>query len=172
MNKTSWQLTGVLSGSLAALVGLIYIIYYRDPSRGSGATYLPALNATFNVLTSFFIIRGLLAIHRGNTESHRHSMMAAFATSTLFLIGYIVYHLTQGETPFPGQGFVRTVYFFILISHIVLSAFTLPLVMTTFYFALAGNFPWHKRLARFTYPVWLYVSITGVVIFAFLKAYT
>jgi putative membrane protein len=172
MKKTTWQLTGILSGSMAALAGLIYIIYYRDPTRGPGAAYLPAMNASFNALTSFFIIRGLMAIHQGNRERHRHSMLAAFAFSTLFLLGYIVYHMTQGETPFPGHGWVRPLYFFILISHIVLSAFTLPMVLSTFYFALSGNFVWHKRLARITYPVWLYVSLTGVVIFAFLKIYT
>jgi len=171
MNKTVSQIAGIVLGSSAALGGLIYIIYFRDPSRSSGFGFLPAVNATCNAITTFFILRGLMAIHRGDTESHRHSMLTAFASSTLFLMGYVTYHLAQGETSFPGQGWVRPLYFTILISHIVLSAVTLPMVLTTFYFALAGKFDWHKRLSRITYPIWLYVSVTGVVIFVFLKVY-
>jgi putative membrane protein len=99
-------------------------------------------------------------------------MLGAFASSTLFLVGYVVYHIYHGDSRFPGQGWIRPVYFTILISHIVLSAAALPLVLTTFYLALTRRLEAHKKAARITYPIWLYVSVTGVTIFFLLRAYS
>ena len=160
--------------SAAALGFLFYLIYGRTSSGGyaGSVAFLPALNAACNAVTTVLIVWGLMAIGRGDREAHRRRMLGAFATSTLFLIGYIVYHSLHGETKFPGQGFVRPVYFTILISHIVLSAIALPMILTTFWFALSNQLTRHVRLARWTYPIWLYVSITGVVIFFMLRAYT
>jgi putative membrane protein len=160
--------------SAAALGFLFYLIYGRESSGAySGSVaFLPALNAACNAVTTVLIVLGLAAIGRGDKETHRRRMLSAFATSALFLIGYIVYHAVHGETKFPGQGFVRPLYFTILISHIVLSAIALPLILTTFWFALSNQLLRHVRLARWTYPIWLYVSITGVVIFFMLRSYT
>jgi putative membrane protein len=160
--------------SALALGFLFYLIYGRDSAGGyaGSVAFLPALKAACNALTTLLIVLGLQAIVRGDREAHRRRMLSAFATSTLFLIGYIVYHSLHGETKFPGQGFVRPVYFFILISHIVLSAVALPMILTTFWFALSNQLVRHVKLARWTYPIWLYVSVTGVVIFFMLRAYT
>ena len=98
-------------------------------------------------------------------------MLLAFAFSSLFLISYIVNDALHGDTIFPGYGAVRTLYLSILASHIILSVVALPMVLTTFFFSLTGRFTMHRRIARFTFPIWLYVSITGVVVFVFLKAY-
>jgi putative membrane protein len=160
--------------SAAALGFLFYLIYGREPGGAYAGTlgFLPALNAACNAVTALLIVLGLSAIVRGDREAHRRRMLSAFATSSLFLVGYILYHSLHGDTKFPGQGAVRTVYFTILISHILLSAVVLPMILGTFWFALSGQFVRHVRLARWTYPIWLYVSITGVVIFFVLKAYT
>jgi putative membrane protein len=98
-------------------------------------------------------------------------MLSAFGFSSLFLVSYIVNHALHGDTRFPGHGTIRTVYLSILASHIFLSVVALPLVLITFFFSLTGRFPTHKRIARFTFPIWLYVSVTGVIVFALLQAY-
>ena len=98
-------------------------------------------------------------------------MLLAFGFSSLFLISYIVNHAVRGDTHFPGQGAVRAVYLSVLASHVSLSVVAVPLVLTTFFFSLSGQFAMHRRVARFTLPIWLYVSITGVIVFAFLKVY-
>lgn len=163
---------GVISA--LALGALFYLIYGREASgEYSGSVeFLPALNAACNAITTVLIVLGLRAIRRDDREAHRRHMLSAFATSTLFLVGYIVYHAVHGETLFPGQGWIRPVYFFILISHIVLSMAALPMVLGTFWLALTRRFAKHRALAKWTYPIWLYVSVTGVVIFFVLKAYT
>ena len=99
-------------------------------------------------------------------------MITAFVFSSLFLITYIINHALHGDTLYQGQGPLRTVYFSILISHIVLCTVALPMVLITFFFSLTGRFPQHKKIARFTLPIWLYVSVTGVLVFAILRAYT
>jgi putative membrane protein len=160
--------------SSLALGFLFYLIYGRESSGkyAGSVAFLPALNAACNATTTVLILLGLRAIRRDDREGHRRMMLGAFATSTLFLIGYIVYHSVHGDTKFPGQGWIRPTYFFILITHIVLSAVALPMILGTFWLALTRRFERHRRLARWTYPIWLYVSITGVVIFMVLKAYT
>jgi putative membrane protein len=160
--------------SALALGALFYLIYGRESTGeyAGSVVFLPAVNAACNAITTILIVLGLRAIRRGDREGHRRHMLAAFATSTLFLIGYIVYHSVHGDTKFPGQGWVRPAYFFVLISHIVLSMIALPMVLGTFWLGLTRRFERHRKLARWTYPVWLYVSVTGVVIFFVLRAYT
>jgi putative membrane protein len=114
---------------------------------------------------------GLYFIKNGNRKAHRTSMLLALAFSSAFLISYIVNHALHGDTIFPGNGSVRTLYLSILASHVILSIVALPMVLTTFFFSLTGRFAMHRRIARFTFPIWLYVSITGVVVFVFLRAY-
>ena len=98
-------------------------------------------------------------------------MLGALGASAVFLVSYIVYHSVHGDTKFAGQGAIRPLYFFILISHIALSAVVLPLIFSSFFFSLSGRFPQHKKISRYTMPVWLYVSVTGVLVFALLRAY-
>jgi putative membrane protein len=165
---------GIALVSSLALGFLFYIIYGRESSGeyAGSVAFLPAMNAACNAMTTVLIVLGLRAIRRDDREAHRRHMLSAFATSTLFLIGYIVYHSVHGDTKFPGQGWIRPAYFFILISHIVLSMAALPMVLGTFWLALTRRFAKHRALARWTYPIWLYVSATGVVIFFVLRAYT
>ena len=129
---------------------------------------LPAVNATLNGLAAILLMTGFIMIRHGKREAHKRCMLAALATSGLFLISYVVYHANAGSRPFVGQGAVRVVYFGILITHVVLAAAILPLALMTAARGLTGQFDRHVRLARWTLPIWLYVSVTGVVIYLML----
>jgi uncharacterized membrane protein YozB (DUF420 family) len=129
---------------------------------------LPAVNATLNATSTVLLVIGWWFIHHGDIRRHRACMLAAFATSGLFLTSYLIYHANVGSVPFRGQGAVRTVYLSILITHIVLAAAILPLALITLSRALARRFDRHRAIARWTLPIWLYVSVTGVVIYLML----
>lgn len=129
---------------------------------------LPALNATLNGLAAIFLTIGYVQIRRGRRDVHKRFMLAALVTSALFLVSYVIYHLNVGSRPFPGQGVIRVIYFAILITHVVLAAATLPLALVTAARGLKGQYSRHVRIARWTLPIWLYVSVTGVVIYLML----
>lgn len=131
-------------------------------------TDLPALNATLNGIAGAFLLLGFYFIRRGQIERHRRSMLAAFATSTLFLISYVIYHANVGSRPFTGVGPIRTVYLTILITHIVLAAAIVPMAMLTLGRGLVRDDARHRRIAKITWPIWMYVSVTGVVIYLML----
>jgi uncharacterized membrane protein YozB (DUF420 family) len=133
---------------------------------------LPAVNASLNALSTVWLVTGWFFIRRREIERHRFCMLAAFVTSTLFLTSYLVYHANVGSVPFRGQGAIRTIYFAILVSHIVLAAVILPLALMTLSRALTRRFDRHRRIARWTLPIWLYVSVTGVVIYLMLYQLT
>ena len=165
-------------GAIVAISGLavsflLWLLYVHHASAGFAGRwmFLPALNALLNGLCAMALGVGLYFIKHRNKEAHRTSMLLAFAFSSVFLVSYIVNHAMHGDTIFPGHGLVRTLYLSILASHIILSILALPMVLTTFFFSLTGRFAMHRRIARWTFPIWLYVSITGVVVFVFLKAY-
>ena len=163
----------ILNGcfSLAAVSFLFWLLYARSGPGGTSLEFLPAVNAGLNASTSAFLIRGWLAIRAGNRPLHAFCQKSAFVFSALFLVCYIIYHAVHGDTHFTGQGFIRPVYFSILISHVILSIVALPMVLTSFFFALTARFEAHRKLARVTLPIWLYVSITGVLVFLLLRAY-
>ena len=129
---------------------------------------LPTLNAALNSASAFFLTIGYLMIRQRRIDAHRACMLAAFATSGLFLVSYVIYHVNVGSVPFTGQGALRTVYFIILVSHVCLATLILPLAVVTLSRALRGQFDRHARLARWTLPLWLYVSATGVVVYLML----
>ena len=129
---------------------------------------LPAVNATLNGLAAIFLTTGYVLIRRGRRELHKRCMLAALTTSALFLVSYVIYHANTGSRPFPGQGVIRVVYFAILITHVVLAIVILPLALTTAARGLTAQYDRHVRLARWTLPLWLYVSVTGVVIYLML----
>lgn len=131
-------------------------------------TDLPALNATLNGIAGAFLLLGFYFIRRGQIERHRRSMLAAFATSTLFLISYVIYHANVGSRPFTGVGPIRLVYFTILITHIILAMAIVPLVLMTVRYAFTNRFTQHRRIARWTWPLWMYVSVTGVIVYVML----
>jgi uncharacterized membrane protein YozB (DUF420 family) len=126
---------------------------------------LAPLNSILNSIAAVLLISGFYCIRRRWVRAHRACMIAAFAVSTAFFISYCIYHYEVGDVRFQGQGWIRPVYFSILISHIVLAAAIVPLALITITRALRGNFPKHRRIARWTLPIWLYVSITGVVVY-------
>jgi putative membrane protein len=163
----------ILVVSALALLGLFGVIYGhgRATEVPAWVAWLPALNALLNGTSAVFICLAVLAIRRRDVVAHSRRMLAALGASTLFLVSYITYHAVHGDTPFGGQGLVRPFYFAILISHIVLSGVALPLVFTSLFFSLSGRFPRHKKIARYAFPIWLYVSVTGVLVFAMLRAY-
>jgi uncharacterized membrane protein YozB (DUF420 family) len=129
---------------------------------------LPALNATLNGLSAILLTTGYILIRRGRRDLHKRCMLAALTTSALFLVSYVIYHLNTGSRPFPGQGAIRVAYFVILITHVILAAAILPLALTTTARGLLDQYDRHVRIARWTLPLWLYVSVTGVVIYLML----
>ena len=129
---------------------------------------LPTLNATLNGISAVFLLAGYTMIRQRRIDAHRMCMLGAFGTSVLFLVSYLVYHYNVGSIAFTGQGVIRVVYFSILISHIVLAVLILPLAIVTLSHALRMRFDRHRRIARWTLPVWLYVSVTGVVVYLML----
>jgi len=129
---------------------------------------LPALNATLNGVSAILLATGYVFIRQRRIAQHRFCMLSAFVTSSLFLISYLIYHAHIGSRPFTGQGAVRYVYFTILISHVVLAAVILPMALITLSRALKRKFPRHKAIARWTLPLWLYVSVTGVIVYLML----
>ena len=131
-------------------------------------TDLPALNALLNATSAVLLVAGYAMIRRGRSDAHRRCMLAACGTSALFLISYVIYHLNVGSVPFTGQGGIRVFYFAVLISHIILAALIGPLVIVTLAHALRARFDRHRRIARWTLPLWLYVSVTGIIVYVML----
>jgi len=152
-------------------VAFIAYILRRDasPTGAVDLSFVPALNALFNALSATCLVLGYLAIRRRAVQVHRFCMVTAFALSAVFLVGYLAYHYVHGDTRYAGTGAARTVYLLVLASHIVLSITVVPGALTAFYFALTRQFERHRRLNRVFLPVWLYVSVTGVVIFFMLR---
>lgn len=129
---------------------------------------LPAVNAALNALSGMLLLAAFGFIRSGRIDAHRRLMLAAFATSALFLISYLVYHAQVGSVPFTRQGVVRPLYFTILITHVVLAAAVVPLAIVTLTRGLRGRYAQHRRIARWTFPIWLYVSATGVLVYVLL----
>ena len=129
---------------------------------------LPHLNAILNATSGLLLVTGYLFIRRRKVIAHRNCLVAALVASTLFLVSYLTYHYYYGSTRFAGQGLVRSVYFMILISHTILAAVIVPFVGVTLYRAARGQFARHMRIARWTFPMWLYVSVTGVIVYLML----
>lgn len=126
---------------------------------------LPAVNATLNATATVLLIYGYRLIRAGKREAHKKAMLAAFATSVVFLICYLIYHAQVGSVPFQKQGAIRTVYFAILITHVILAAFVPVLAGVTLWRAFREQFARHRKIARWTFPIWLYVSVTGVIVY-------
>lgn len=166
-DRTFYVFNAALS---TAAVGFIAFILLRGRSAGGpDLSFMPAVNATFNALSSLCLVLGYVAIRRRKIAVHRLLMVTAFACSSLFLVGYLSYHYVHGDTKFSGVGVLRLVYFGLLISHILLSLSVVPLALTSFYFAFTRSFARHRRLNRVFLPIWLYVSVTGVLIFFMLR---
>ena len=134
-------------------------------------SFLPPIYATINGITAVVLVAAVLAIKKGNRKVHERLMTFAIALSLAFLVMYVAYHMTSDSTKFGGEGWIKYVYFFILISHILLSIAVIPLVLFTYVRALAAKFDQHKKLAKITFPIWLYVAVTGVVVYLMIAPY-
>ena len=164
---------GIMIASGLVLIFLFWLLYFRDGAEvvPVWVSQLPSLNAFFNSVATVFLIMAFVQIKKRRFALHMKYNLAAFVASAFFLISYVLYHNFVGHNPFPGEGWIRPVYFFILISHIILSVAVVPLILSSFFFAFAGKFTTHRKISKFTFPIWIYVSITGVVIFFILNAY-
>ena len=156
--------------SVVALLVLATLMLGRGPAGGVGPNVaaLPTVNALLNATSAVLLTAGYVFIRRRRVAAHRACMLGAFAVSVLFLICYVVYHAHAGSRPFTGQGWIRPVYFILLVSHVLLAAIIVPLALTTIFRGLSAEFDRHKRIARFTLPIWFYVSVTGVVVYLLL----
>lgn len=162
--KTIIALSVLIPLAVAALFGMPKI-------KGYDTSFLPPIYAAINGLTALLLITGVVAIKRRKQLLHETLMKVCIGLSALFLILYLAYHITSESTAFGGEGAVRYVYFFILITHILLSIGVIPLVLFTFVRALRGDFKRHRKLARYTFPVWLYVAVTGVIVYLMISPY-
>jgi putative membrane protein len=131
-------------------------------------TDLPALNATLNAISTVLLVTGYIFIRRGDRRRHRACMLAALTTSAMFLTSYVIYHAQVGSVPFKGTGWIRTLYFAVLVPHVILAAAIVPPVLITVSRALSAKYDKHRRIARWTLPLWLYVSVTGVIVYLML----
>ncbi len=152
--------------TLTAMSFLVWLVYFRQGDGSvSGAAGPPLLNAILNSTSAVLISFGLWAIRQHKRTLHMRLMLAAVASSALFLVNYIYYHYSQGDTHFLGQGLVRPVYFSVLISHVLLSIVTFPMILTSVYLGLSNRLVAHRRLSRWTWAGWMYVSLTGVLVY-------
>ncbi len=167
-DRSFWIFNALVSS--AAVGFLAWLLLVRE---GGGVdadlSFMPGVNAGLNATSATLLLAGLIAIRNGRREIHKRLMVSAFAASAVFLVGYVLYHYAHGDTSYQGQGAIRIVYFAVLISHVLLSIVMLPMILTTFFLAAKERFAAHKRLARWTLPIWLYVSVTGVVIYFMLR---
>ncbi|MDH4469028.1 MAG: DUF420 domain-containing protein [Bacteriovoracaceae bacterium] len=171
----------ILLFSVLALSGLVWLVYFSHgflaPSSSESGwwEFIPFFNACMNLTAAACILLGIRSIKRRSQgqiyiDRHKRWMKLAFVSSSLFLVGYLIYHSFHGDSKFQGVGIMRPIYFFILISHILLSTIVFPMVLLSFYWGISNRIAQHKKLAKWTYPLWFYVSLTGVLIFVLLKS--
>lgn len=164
------RLIGVLAIAIPVVVAVLLGIRQKV-DLGAWTKALPHLNGIINSLTTILLLAGYYQIKRKNIQAHRRLMTAAFVLGSLFLVFYVLYHLSNDSTPFGGEGVIRYIYFFLLVSHILLSIVVVWFVLRAVYYAFSGQIPAHKRVVKWAYPIWLYVSITGVVVYLMIKPY-
>ncbi|MBK5279225.1 MAG: DUF420 domain-containing protein [Bacteroidia bacterium] len=156
---------------LSVVIPVLVATLFKVQIKGYDFTFLPPVYASINGITAFLLVVALLAIKNGKKQLHGRIMKLCIGLSASFLMMYVLYHMTSEPTSYRGDGLLRYAYYAILISHILLSIVVIPLVLFTFSRALSGNFERHKALAKFTFPVWLYVAITGVIVYLMIKPY-
>ncbi len=168
----SFKIRMSLIFTLIFFLGLCFFYFIFTPKTSQSpnilktlSSYFPKINVSLNALTTLFITLGLISIYKKHKTLHQASMIMAMVLSTLFLGTYVIYHFYHGSVTYQGQGMGRYFYYTILITHIILSMFILPLVCMTVFFAISRRFTLHKKMAKITYPIWLYISITGMVIY-------
>lgn len=184
-SKSTVTIIAIISVVIPLAVAVLIYLPQKQNFLGEWVTGIPAFNAAINTLTSLLLIFALVAIKNGNIKLHRGLMTAAFVVGAVFLVSYILYHISvpstmygdlngDGELSDPEKleaGNLRYIYYFVLLSHILLSIVVVPLVLMAFYFALTEKIVQHKAIVKFTYPIWLYVSVTGVLTYLLISPY-
>lgn len=163
-------LIAVLSVAIPVVVALLFFM----PESGSSnvdVSYLPGFHATLNSLTAITLVVGYVNVKRGNTRAHRTAMLVAFSLSAIFLVSYVTYHFLGQRTVYGGEGLLKYIYYFILLTHIVLAVVIVPLVLLSVYFGITNQLKRHRRISKWTFPVWLYVAITGVLVYLLISPY-
>jgi putative membrane protein len=162
----------VVSVLIPIVVALLFSVKLKDLGYNvEPLSFLPPIYATINGITAIVLVAGVLAIKNGKRKLHERLMTTAIALSVFFLVMYVAYHMTTESTKFGGDGIIRYAYFFILISHILLSIAVIPLVLITYVRAVAERFDRHKKIAKIAFPIWLYVAVTGVVVYLMISPY-
>lgn len=158
----------ILSISIPVVVALLFLI--KIPNVAA-LNFLPPIYATINATTALVLMVAFIAIKRKNVDLHERLMKTAIGLSVIFLVMYVAYHMTSEPTPYGGSGVLKSIYYFILISHIILSIGIIPLVLITYVRAISNFFAEHKKIARYTFPIWMYVAVTGVIIYLMISPY-
>ena len=170
-DKTFIPIITVISILIPVVVALLMVIPKRDALGELNVSSLPLFHATLNGATAFMLSIGFYFIKNKKIALHRFSMLTAFVLSSVFLVSYVIYHYTTPPTPFDGEGVIRMIYFFILITHIILAAAIVPLVLLSIYRGLSGQIEKHKKISKWTFPIWLYVAVTGVLVYLMMSSY-
>lgn len=170
-NKLYLTLIGILSVLIPLVVAFLLFKPFDTKISGLNVYFLPHLNAVLNSGTAICLMIGFLFIKQKKENTHRTFMMSAFVLSSIFLVSYVIYHNNAESTHFGGEGTIRIIYFFLLITHIILAAAVVPLVLLAIYFAFTKQIKRHKKMVKWTFPVWLYVAITGVVVYLMISPY-
>lgn len=168
-DRTFFIVNAVVSAAALGFLAWLLILNPGQSSPSNRLEHMPAVNALFNATSAALLTLGYVAIRRRRIRAHQQLMTSAFISSTLFLVGYVAYHYVHGDTKYAGTGAMRLVYFAILISHILLSTAIVPMALSAFYFAWKQRFVTHRKVTRILLPIWLYVSVTGVIIFFMLR---
>ncbi|AJA68881.1 hypothetical protein HMPREF9714_00656 [Myroides odoratimimus CCUG 12901] len=167
-NKWIW----ILSIAIPVVVAILFGVNLQKLGYDvKPLSFLPPIYATINGLTAVLLVWAVMAIKKGNKQLHERLIKLCIACSVAFLAMYVAYHMTSIETKFGGEGIIRPIYFFILITHILLSIIIIPFVLFTFVRGISGSYARHKKLARITYPMWLYVAVTGVIVYLMISPY-
>jgi putative membrane protein len=167
-DRPFWIVNGLVS--VVALAVLAYLLLLRQGRGDPGAlSFMPAVNACFNGASAVLLVLAVRAIKQRQVARHQALVLSAFASSAFFLVGYLAYHYVHGDTRYPGTGGMRGLYLLVLASHVLLSIPVVPMCLAAFYFGLKRSYATHKKITRVLYPIWLYVSVTGVVVFLMLR---
>jgi putative membrane protein len=168
-NYTPWVI--FLTLAINGLIAVVFLLDANTREVGFDVHVLPLVNAILNSMTTVFLLSALVAIKRKNIRVHRRFIYAAFTTTGLFLVTYLTYHSLSESTRYGGAGFLRGVYYFVLLTHIVLAALIVPLALVTFFRGINNRVAEHRAIAKWTMPLWLYVSVTGVIVYVMISPY-
>ncbi|GAB3537530.1 DUF420 domain-containing protein [Pontibacter brevis] len=169
-DKKFLTLIAVLSVVIPVVVAALFYMP-KDGNSSVDVSYLPAFHAILNSLTAIALVIGYVSIKRQNMKNHRAAMLAAFGLSSIFLVSYVTYHFLGQHTVYGGEGALKYIYYFILLTHIVLAVVIVPLVLLSVYFGITNQLARHRRVSRWTFPIWLYVAVTGVLVYLLISPY-